>query len=183
MRPFLVVGTPRSRTAWLAKFLSYGGRECLHEPSLRFSSSDCLKLFLQNDAAAASDSMMTFLCHQARSIRQDCIVVSVRRPLAEVRESFARLGLTVADWFLQMLDDRVEMVEEDLANLSVRFSDLEDEKVCKDIFEGCLRTQFDKSWWRSMKDLNIQSDVRSTLTLLRERDADLARVFRPHYHA
>ena len=183
MRPFLIVGTPRSRTAWLAAFLSYGGRQCLHEPSLRFTAPECLDRFLENDRAAASDSMMTFLAHKARYIRPDCVIVCVRRPLAEVQRSFARTGIRMASYFLEMMDQRAERVENEIADLSIQFSDLEDEETCKRIFEKCLETNFDRTWWLSMKDQNIQSDVRSTLAWLTERDACLSRVFRPHYDA
>jgi hypothetical protein len=38
-RLFLVTGYPRSRTAWLAAFLSSGRTLCLHEPIMRFGQN------------------------------------------------------------------------------------------------------------------------------------------------
>ena len=58
---FMILGTPRSRTAWLAKLLSFGGVECIHEPSIDFKSLDDLQTFLQRPDTGAADSLMTLL--------------------------------------------------------------------------------------------------------------------------
>ena len=178
MTPFVIIGTPRSRTAWLARFLSYGGRLCLHEPSLRFNSEGSLSNFLADDNAAASDCMMSFMAQDIRTLRPDCIIVSVRRPLAEVHESFAKLGISVPEWYLEMMDADAKHADVDLA---VTFNDLNSETTCRQVFETCLKQPMDRAWWLHMKDENIQSDVRETMkTIVRDNDR-LEAVFGKYY--
>ncbi len=180
MRPYLVVGTPRSRTAWLAAFLSMPGRPCVHEPSLRFTDPADLERFLTDDAAA-SDCMMTFLCGRARAIRPDCWIVVVRRPLADVQSSFTRLGLVVQADFLAMLDRKAELVSRDLADLAIDYAALEGEETCREVFETCTGEAFDRGRWAWLRENNIQSDTQATLRLITENFAAHARVFGPHY--
>ena len=178
MTPFVIIGTPRSRTAWLARFLSYRGRTCFHEPSLRFNSEGCLGNFLANDSAAAADCMMSFMARDIRMLRPDCIIVSVRRPLSEIYESFAKLGISVPSWYLEMMDADAASADVDLA---VNFHELNTEATCQSVFETCLNQPMDRAWWLHLKDENIQSDVHETLRLIMRDNDRLAAVFGKYY--
>lgn len=181
MRPYLVVGTPRTRTAWIASFLSTEERPCQHEPSLHFDEPTDLNRFLEDDAAAASDSMMTFLAADAKKIRPDCIIVVVRRPIEDVRGSFASFGITFPQEFLDMLARRADTVASTIADLSVSFDELGREDTCRKLYETCTERPFDRERWLTLRARNIQRDIPAGLRLIQDKfDAHL-RVFGPHY--
>ena len=180
MRPFIVVGTPRSGTAWLAEFLSTLGRPCRHEPSLRFQQPEDLDRWLLSDGAAASDSMMTFLAPRAKQLRPDLFTVVVRRPLTEVRASFFKLGLEIPHWYLEMMDRQAAAIP---ADLSVSFADLDNEETGRQIFEGCTQMPFEQRRWAEMRRTNVQSDIQDTLALLTSNNEAHLRVYGPHYDA
>ena len=98
MAPFLVLGTPRSRTAWLAKFLSYGGRTCLHEPSRHMGGLDDLLRLLDRPGVAISDSGLTLRWRDIVMHRPDALIVVVRRPVDDVVRSFAAMQERIGLW-------------------------------------------------------------------------------------
>lgn len=177
MVPYLIVGTPRSRTAWLAQFLSTPERRCHHEPSLRWSHPSDLSDFLADDEAAASDCMMTFLAGVAREIRPNCKIVVVVRPIDEVRESLFSVGLEIPRTYLEMMDRKARAID---ADLFYRFSDLDDEAVIQNIAETCIGS-FDRPKWLAMRDVNVQSNVLETIKLLHARNDVHGRLYGPHY--
>ncbi len=56
MKPFVVYGLPRSRTYWLAQFLSYGPWAVYHEETKNIRSIEDLKSFLSQDFVGASET-------------------------------------------------------------------------------------------------------------------------------
>jgi hypothetical protein len=177
MNPYLIVGTPRSRTTWLSQFLSTPERRCRHEPSLRWSHPSDLADFLADDEAAAADCMMTFLAGVAREIRPDCKIVVVVRPIDEVRESLFSVGLEIPRSYLEMMDRKARAID---ADLFYQFRELDKESVIQNIAETCLGF-FDREKWLAMKDVNVQSNVQETIRLLVARNDVHGRLYGPHY--
>ena len=173
--PFLVVGFPRSRTAWLARFLG-----AVHEPSLRWSSLADLRAALV-DRWGASDSMLSFVAAEARAIRPDTRIVLVRRRRADVEASLARLDVVLPAWFLDALERALAAVERDLKPLVVGFDDLADPAICGGVHAWCLDRPMDRGRWERLAAENIQSDIRATLRLVAERDRELGQLFGPYY--
>jgi len=106
------------------------------------------------------------------------VIVSVRRPLPEVHESFAKLGIAVPEWYLKLMDDDAASADVDLA---VSFNDLNSEHVCRMVFETCLKQPMDREWWLHLKDENIQSDVQATMRTIVRDNARLGAVFGKYY--
>jgi hypothetical protein len=94
--PCLVIGTPRSRTAWLAKFLSTPERPFVHEPSVHWKGLDDLYRFLDG-AGCASDSGLTLFWREAVRHRPDTRLIVVRRTVGEIVNSFQRAGAPITD--------------------------------------------------------------------------------------
>ena len=161
MRPFVVIGTPRSRTAWLAEFLTTPARRCEHEPSLRWSGPADLDRWLANDGAAAVDSMMSLVAPAMRQRRPDLFVVAVIRPTEEVVESFRRAGLAVQPWVVDLL----------AANW-----------ICEEIFEQCTGEPCDLDRWAALAARNIQSDVTATLRAVLADESRLASILHAYGH-
>lgn len=169
--PFLVCGTPRSRTTWLARFLSYEGTVCEHEPSLRFHSRGDIATYFSRPNIGASDSPMTFLACDAKARIPNLKVVVVERPLDEVKQSGRERGLVFQDWFLARLSQEIAIVKAELDPLVVTFRDLEDRATCAAIFEYCLDQPFVFHWWHSLRHENIQSNIRQALRTIRGNHA------------
>jgi hypothetical protein len=95
--------------------------------------------------------------------------VVVRRPVAEVVASLARLGLAVDEALIRRMDRKLDQIERRVRGaISVQFADLADEAVCAGVFEHCLPYQHDPRWFEMMAPLNLQVNLR---TVLRYYDA------------
>jgi hypothetical protein len=166
--PFLVVGFPRSRTAWLAALL-----ECAHEPSLHWSSIDDLRAALV-PGWGACDSLMTLLAADARALCADMSLVVVRRPRAEVEGSFARKGLRVAPFVLDVIERKLAEIECDFSPLVVRYDELDDEAIVAGLYAWCRGRPMDRARWRDLRHRTIERDIGEALRLLeRPQLADL----------
>ena len=183
MSGFIVYGLPRSRTAWLARFLSYGEWHCGHE-ELRHARSlaDVKAWWSQPCTGTAETAAAPFW----RLVPSDVRVVVIRRPVDEVVESLARLGFD-RDAMLPLMrrqDAKLDQIEKRVPGvLSVRFADLENEATCARVFEHCLPYKHDPAWWATIAPVNIQIDMRTLVryaVTYREPMAKLARQAKQH---
>ena len=179
MRPFVVIGTPRSRTAWLAEFLTTPARRCEHEPSLRWSGPADLDRWLANDGAAAVDSMMSLVAPAMRQRRPDLFVVAVIRPTEEVVESFRRAGRAGQPWVVDLLAAKARAAKPDIL---VPYDDLKFDWICEEIFEQCTGEPCDLDRWAALAARNIQSDVTATLRAVLADESRLASILHAYGH-
>lgn len=172
MPPFIIYALPRSRTAWLAAFLTYGEWVCHHEQAIflrhpsdikeRFSRA---KTGYAETAAAAGWALIHRACPDVRE-------VVIRRPVEDVIESVMAVDISgVAVYDRRRLEAgmkrgirSLERISAHPGVLTVNYADLEREDVCAEIFEHCLPYRFDRDWYRSMAPKNIQADVKAVLT-------------------
>lgn len=157
---FLVLALPRSRTAWLARFLTYGNFICGHE-ELRHARSlqDVEAWFRQPDIGSAETSAM----QHWRLIPPEVKLVIIRRPVLDVVTSvIAKLPqLEIArpqlESAIRKLDRKLGQIELRRPNtLSVDYSELESEETCALIFEHCLGLPHDPKWYSFIAPINIQ---------------------------
>ena len=182
-RPFLVVGLPRSRTAWLARFLTFGDRICRHEPSLRWTSRTDFLCWV-GGTEGASDSMMTWLAQEAKALRPDLPVVVIRRPLQQALASVRRLGYGPAEylpWYHEHMDHRLDRIEDETDCLSYPFADLTYPTVCASIFRHCLGERMPLEWWDRWHGENVQADIAETMRLVRSNVAGWQAVYGPRH--
>jgi hypothetical protein len=106
-QPFAVLGTPRSRTAWMARFLTYGGTYCFHEPSANFTSDDSMRKFFKPGYGCA-DSMLTLKWRELRNAGVRIAVVE--RPMDEVLDSARVVGLPITAASTRLLSHVVDAV-------------------------------------------------------------------------
>ena len=169
--PFIVYALPRSRTAWLSKFLSYGDWTCHHEQAIYMRTMDDVRALLSRpdtgcvETAAAQGRYL--IKHAFPDIRE----VVILRPVKEVVNSMlntdvASIAAYDPDKLQKIMEygDRIlRKIAQDVNVLAINYSDLVFEEACADIFEHCLPYRFDKSWWKSLKFQNIQVDVKAVL--------------------
>jgi hypothetical protein len=176
MTPFVVLGLPRSRTAWLARFLSYGGRVCRHEPSVAWRGLEDLRDFLATGEGAA-DSMLTLLWPHLRELAPEARIVAVRRSRAQVAASIERMGLAVPQRLLRRLSGALWEIEQQPDVLRVCFDRLGDEHTCRKVFEHCLGLPFDRAWWERWRHVNVQADVVARTHQVISNSAGVARLY------
>ena len=163
--PFVVFSLPRSRTAWLARFLTYGPWECGHDEIRHCRSLDDIKAWLSQPCVGSVETACAPFWRLLVALRSDARVVVVRRPVGEVVDSLMRLelgcfeagALTAA---MQRLDRKLEQIERRMPDvLSVTYADLADEATCAAVFEHCLGLPHDPAWWAAAAVVNIQINM------------------------
>ena len=168
---FVVYSLPRSRSAWLSHYLTYKDHTCLHEPAMTMRHPDDYYSLLKVKNVGIAD---TGIAQGWRLIEYACPgikTVVVHRPVEEAVDSLMKLDLAgIATYEKTSLTKHFEygkrMLDEISRRsdvLSVNFSDLNHEEVCKKIFQHCLPYEFDYEHWKYCSELNIQIDVKGML--------------------
>lgn len=156
--PFIVLSLPRSRSAWMKHWLSYGGEQVGHDIATECESVADFK----DRLARLSGTCETGAVLGWRLIREELptarLVVVKRDPL-EVWKSLSRFGID-AD-----LDDLVrkwvllDVVSALPGTLTLSYESLADPLVCKTLFEHCLDLPFDWGWWEQFSSTRIEVDM------------------------
>lgn len=155
---FIILGLPRSRTAWLAHFLSYGEWLCLHEEARHWRSMEDIKVLAAMPCLGLCE---TSIAQFWRLIPPGWKVVIVRRPPVEVEASLAKLGCNmslVRPWLVRQ-DQKLSQLAVRRPNVvQVQYDEILLESTCKAIFEYCLAKPFDRQWYSRLAHVNIQCD-------------------------
>jgi ribosomal protein S18 acetylase RimI-like enzyme len=162
--PFIVMALPRSRTASLARFLSFGDWICGHD-QLQFCRSleDVQTWFTQPNIGTCETAAMPFWRLLMR-YQPDIRIVTVRRPIMDVLASVMRAvpdadPLTV-ERVLRTADRKLDQIEARIPGvLSVQFEDLADEATCARVFEHCLPYPHDPAWWAAWNVQHVSGDL------------------------
>ncbi len=158
---FIILGLPRSRTAWLSTFLTYDPWTCGHDILKGIYTKTDLRDFFMRPYTGASDTGLIEYLNVLRPL--DLKVVIVLRPVQEVEKSLKSLGLPSDSLFLSYLENLLKVESERPGVKTFRYEDLKRQSVCREIFEHCLDLPFDVPWWKELKDLNIQTDIKKDL--------------------
>lgn len=176
--PFVIFGLPRSRTRWLAAFLTYGGWSCGHDEARHARSLDDVRSWLAQPCTGTAETAAAAFWRLLLQVCPDVRVVVIRRPVDAVLASTLALGIPfdVAGLAasLRRMDAKLDQIERRVAGvLSVPFADLADEAVCARVFEHCLGLAHDPAWWRALAPVNIQADLLTTIRYFNAHKAQL----------
>lgn len=168
-RPFVIFALPRSRTAWLAAFLSYGRHRCGHD-----LATDCSSVaeFRKTVKAGYGGTVETGAVAGWRAIRHVCPdfkAIVVRRPVQDVLSSLARAGLSSAGIEAE-ITQRSAMLDHLSAQsgvATVTFEQLSDPAVCAALWRECHGSEMDFAWWKYMAARNVQIDLAVRMQKLR----------------
>ena len=160
-----MMGLPRSRTAWLARYLSYGGWWCGHEQLRYARSMEDVKAWLNTPLSGTSE---TALAPWWRLIPPQVKVVVIRRNPGEVLRSVQNLGWqfdgpTLWKTLLRLDAKLDQVVRRRPGVLEVAYGDLQLEDACAEVFEHCLPFEHDSNWWRLVSAINIQCDFNAVM--------------------
>lgn len=179
MQPFLVLGLPRCRTAWLAEFLSMPGRRCLHEPSKTYTGIEDLEAALADDRAAIADSALTLRWRDILRLRPAARIVVMHRPLRDILRSLDTIGLRLpgTERVLDILErERMALLAHG-GVMSVAFEALEREEVCADIFRWCHHAEMPRRRWLQWGGVRVQANVPEMLAIIAGNRAGIAATF------
>jgi hypothetical protein len=163
---FVIFALPRSRTAWLSHFLSYGDWHCAHEEVRHLRSFGDVDAWF---AQPCTGTIETAAASWWRMLPKGVRVATIRRPVAEVVDSLMRIPGCAFDRdelraVLERHDRKLDQIEARLPGvLSVRFEDLTREETCAALFEHCLPYTHDTGRWAALAPVNIQIDMRALI--------------------
>lgn len=192
MPPFVILALPRSRTAWLSHFLSYGPWVCGHEELRHCRSLDDVKSWLDMPFTGTCETAAAPYWRTLLKLRPDVRIVVVRRDVEAPVRSFLKLPGTQWDEpalraQMKHLDHKLDQIVKRVPNvLEVQFDDLTDEATCARIFEFCLGMPNDSPRWHQLAPMNIQCNMVSILRYFRAHMPQLvkfsAQVKQDTYH-
>lgn len=163
--PFIIYGLGRCRTAWLSKFLTYKDWTCHHDQAIYLRSMEDARTFLSKPKTGtietAAQQGRSLIRHYFPNIKE----VVILRPIDEVLDSFLSTGINFNRTALQRILEYGQRELFKIANdpnvLVIDYCNLDYQKTCSDIFEHCLPYKFDKKWWESWRNKNIQIDIKA----------------------
>jgi hypothetical protein len=136
MIPFFIASLPRSRTAWLANFLSYGPSHCFHEPMSDFPLED-YPILLNSPGtpfAGVADSLNCLVMEQLIDMFPRARVVVVRRDIEEVAKS-VQDAFHIKCWqMLERMDRELTRIESAYHPLVIEYRKFDAAKIWKFLF-------------------------------------------------
>jgi len=163
--PFVIFSMPRSRSAWISRFLSWGDWHCGHEELLHQRSLEDVQSWLGQPCTGTVETAASPFWRILRTLQPDVRVVVVRRPVDEVVASFMRLPLGYQEATLRPLMERTAAKLDQIERrwpgvLAVTFEDLATEAGCRRVWEHVLPYPHQPDWWAAVSLVNIQVDMR-----------------------
>jgi ABC-type transport system substrate-binding protein len=144
---FFIYSTPRSGSAWLANFLTYGGSFCQHEP---LSSGEIV--FADYPVSGAIDTGASFIGYLPP---EGVKTYHLYRNPAEVKISLRRAGLPIYP-----MDDY---------RMGFEYGKLFDVGYLEYVWGEITGLPFDKTRAEMLIDLNVQRDIPALKEKLRNR--------------
>lgn len=162
MTAFLIVGLPRSKTAWMSVVASMvPGSICHHEPVTRFKRWECCFDIWKNPSAphiGIADSGLGF--HLERILAEVAPrVLIIRRDPRAVKESLARLN-PIETNYVDLLSETLDRFTSSPGVLSVAFEELDHPDVVAECLQHLIPGgTLDSERISELIKLNIQTDM------------------------
>jgi hypothetical protein len=180
--PFLIVGLPRSRTAWIAKAATVHPRSvCYHEPLRWLDRWDDLFTVIWNgrdhaEFVGVSDHGFGFFLPEIMQRRAPRTLI-IERPIAEVEASLRHKGIEPGN-FCQLLSE--SLVYEHPRIRRVAYADLENTGVVMNCLEWLMPgLSMDRGRIERLQGKNIQADIAEALKAATARRADIRALMPP----
>jgi len=163
--PFLIVGLPRSRTAWLAAFLTDGDVFCHHELLRSCDNPDQFVgrlLATPANVIGDSDPSIPIYYSQMKGQLPPHKVVFINRPSDECRDSLKSvlvgLGIDPAPhmgiWG-ELEDNLAKMKNECPDAMTFNFHDLNNIETMRALSEYCTGLPFNEARWKMFDEMNV----------------------------
>lgn len=157
---YLIFALPRSRTAWLSRFLTYGEWTCGHEELRHMRSLAELRTYASRARHGSAETIAAPGWRLLHILAPEAKAVVIRRPVKEVIASLMALPIAfdraTITKLINAADRKLDQIEARLPCLSVQYADLAKESACAVVFEHCLPYRHDPAHWRRLDRTNIQ---------------------------
>lgn len=176
--PCLVIGTPRSRTAWLSAMLSSPGRVFLHEPAAAWAGLADMCAFLDRHGAAC-DSGLSLFWQDVVAHRPDCRIAVILRPVEEVISSLIHLGVpvSVATWdVVRKIYAAASEAAMHKGTFLASYADLQSNLVCANLYRFMHGYEPPVGWIRHWQKLHVQRDWREQATVVEQNRDGMPRL-------
>lgn len=161
--PTIILGMPRSRTAWLSAFLSTPDRPFLHEPSVHWHGLHDLRTFLSNADAAACDSGLTLFWRDILAFRPDVTLIVIHRSEQAVFASLIDAGIPLPRDIIR----RLRVLSDATAEASMRakfsadFDELKNPFSLRNLYRTAIGHECPDGWLQHWQDLRVQANWRA----------------------
>lgn len=167
-RPFIIFSLPRSRSAWLAWYLSYPPAEVGHDLLVGCRSvSDFETQLAMLRGTVETGAMLGWRLIKHRLPHAKLLIVL--RPIAEVHDSFRKLGFEIEPGELEFRAELLTQLSLEPGVDTITFEDLDDPVCCQWLFETLLEEEWDRAWYYKARAVNIQIDFPARLAVLQSR--------------
>lgn len=174
---FFIVGLPRTRTAWLANFLTNGNAFCHHElmrtcttldeleQKMTRRAEDCTPYQIVGDA----DPCLTGFLADAIGKFPEAKWVVILRDVQEANESyhkaFPKLTTDLHGW-TRMYEALKELSVKGTNCCVINYEELDTEEACNAIHEFCLGRPMDVERWKLLHELRVTAVAEKARTSL-----------------
>ena len=173
--PFIIFSLPRSRSAWLSHYLSYGSAIVGHDISIECNAPED---FFNSFKFGMTGTVETGAIEAAGLIREALPGVKflvVLRPLTEVKASLAKFGIEAPEGQLEHRQRLLfSLTHQGIP--TIEFRDLSNPAIAKFIFEYCLDVPYDPIWRDECEVLNIQINMPRRVERLAVRAEAIAKL-------
>lgn len=172
--PFLILGMPRSRTAWLANFLTWGQTTCLHSPINQFGDVAAtfrwLKAGTDGASRGAADPVISLFPDQVVCHSHGVKFVYVVRNEADAIYAGLRAYQGVYANPLELLGTmRVgfDAIKRHVDGLEVAYESLDDVEVVRHLWDEVIPdTPFPMTRFCMLRNLNVTQNFAKVQTEL-----------------
>ena len=173
--PFVVFSMPRSRSAWLAHWLTRVSESLVgHDLAIAADSIDQWLEFVARRFRGTCETGAVEIWPILRRSVPSCRIITVHRPLADVCASLIAAGYVPPMDDLERRNAVLERLAAEDGVLSVPFDALADPRCCAAVQEHALSVPFDWRTWRAASEVNIQVNAERRLARLAERRPAIA---------
>lgn len=169
---FFITGLPRSRTAWLANFLTFGASFCYHEGLLGCRSLDDLyrKMdALKRPVCGDADTALLHFVSRLREENPEAEIVLIVRSLVDVTLSHARLGAPTT----HLMASQAKLEEaRPYCSRVIAYDSLGDEQTVKGLYTSLTGLSWSHARWTLLRDTVVQMDLKKFCAkVLQERNS------------
>lgn len=159
MKNFFILALPRSRTAWIANFLTYENSFCFHEGLMRISSVHGLKKMFSETGkkiVGNSDCGNILYVNLIKRHFDHARFVIINRDVEEVIRSLDEMEGFSDTETVYRADVTLKALRNETDALQIDYDDL-GEEACRRLWDYCVGTPFDKTRWEMLDgiDMNI----------------------------
>ena len=141
MLDFMVIGLPRSRTTWLANWLTTDNTLCLHDSAAKFTLNELNNYATQKKLGISETAL--FHCG-GKLNRHPAKKLIIHRPVHEIYKSIGRV----------IPFPNAEMLMSDIKGLHVAYKDINDR--AEEIWMHLIGSGFDSKRFNALSEMNVQ---------------------------